>query len=307
MLTTVLVGIATPTLAQNVGSGRLSSHPNDLRDSFAKHPVGATTPKAFANFVAQNPVLGQRYARHFGVPQERIVSFFQTALVPQTLSQKMTMNTFGVTSKGAIYPVNTTLPAGTKVWATREGVPVLKWNCSNPLTSLLPGATLDSTPLEYAAVPTSVMPSGSAVLDVPESTFTIASSALPGEGGTVALAPSLPAADFAFGVPATDVVGSAALPGIGDIIDAGGSSITDLWPALFIPVIFAATQGGDSGGTGETPPFVLPDSGGTTPPSDVGFPSGGPVIVPEGSTALLILGSLPVLGVAYRLANRRKK
>lgn len=306
-LAAALIGVASiagPAAAQ---TGRLSSHPGDLRDSFAKHPVKANTPKAFANYVAQNPVLGQRYARHFGVPQEQIVSFFQNALVPHTLPQAKTLSTFGVTESGAIYPVKTTLPAGTKVWATREGVPVLKWNCSNPLMSLLPGSTLNTTPLEYAATPSPVLPFGSPVLDVP-GTLTASSSSLPfpEDSGTLALAPPLPAADFAFGVPATDVVGSAALPGIGDIIDAGGSSIGEFWPALFIPVIFAATQGGDgSTSTGETPPLGLPE--GPTPPPDITLPPGGPVIVPEGNTAGLLLAGLPILGIAYRVAVRRKK
>ena len=306
----VFAGIAGTALAQSPRAGRLSSNPNDLRDAFAKHPSRADSPKEFAGFVARNPVLGERYARHFGVPQERIVSFFQNALVPQTLTRSQTMSTFGVTKSGSIYPVKTTLPAGTKVWATREGVPVLKWNCSNPLTSLLPGSTLSSPPLEVAQTAPPIMPFSAPVLDVP-GTMTASSSALPGseDAGALALAPALPAAGFSFGVPATDVVGSAALPGLGEIIDAGGSSIRDFWPALFIPVIFAATQGG--GGdtfTGETPPLVLPGNNESTPPpSDVVFPPSGPVIVPEGNTALLLLGGLPILGIAYRVAGRRKK
>lgn len=290
---------STPAVAQ---SGRLSSNPGDLRDAFAKHPASVSTPDAFAKYVAQNPDLGQRYARHFGVPQERVVSFFQSALVPHTLSQSQTLTTFGVTDSGRIYPVKTTLPAGTKVWATREGVPVLKWNCSNPLTTMLPGPTLTTQPLEYASVPSPVLPTGSPVLDVP-GTLTASSSELPTpeDPSGLALAPPLPDVDFAFGVPATDIVGSAALPGIGDIIDIGGSSIEQFWPALFVPIIFAATQGGGDGvSVGETPPLLLPETGAEIPPV-------GPVVVPESNTLGLLLGGLPILGLAYRFAGRRKK
>ncbi len=292
-------------LAQSGNGGRLSTNPNDLRDAFAKHPTQANSPKAFARFVAENPMLGQRYARHFGVPQERIVSFFQNALVPRTLNQSKTLSTFGVTDSGKIYPVKTTLPAGTKVWATREGVPVLKWNCSNPLSTLLPGATLETSPLEVVSTPSSVLPSGFPVLDVP-GTFAANSSILPGDGSDLALSPPLPALDFAFGVPATDVVASAALPGIGEVIDAGASSISDYWPALFIPVIFAFNQGGNGGETfvGETPPLALPVAVESAPPPIDAF---NPVVVPEGNTALLLLGGLPILGLAYRVANRNKK
>lgn len=284
----LLSSIAPPAYAQSGTAGRLSSNPNDLRDSFARHPSRVDTPKEFAKFVAKNPVLGERYARHFGVPQEKLVTFFENALVPRTLAQSQTLSTFGVTSGGTIYPVKTTLPAGTKVWATREGVPVLKWNCSNPLTSLLPGASLSTPPEEYAIAASPVLPAGSPVLDVPAANFAAASP----EGPSVALAPPLPSFDF--GVPATDVVGSAALPGIGDIISAGGSSVSNLWPALFIPVILAATQGGNGGDTltGETPPLGLP---------------GGPVVVPEGNTGLLFAGGLPLLGLAFGIAKRRNK
>jgi hypothetical protein len=294
-----LTVLSAPAMAQ---SGRLSSNPNDLRDSFAKHPASVNSPSTFAKYVANNPELGQRYARHFGVPQERVVSFFQNALVPHTLSQPQTLTTFGVTDGGRIYPVKTTLPSGTKVWATREGVPVLKWNCSNPLSSILPGSTLTTAPLEVASVPSPILPSGSPVLDVP-GTLTAASSELPfpEDSGRLALAPPFPDVDFAFGVPATDVVGSAALPGLGEIIDVGGSSIEQFWPALFVPVIFAATQGGGNGvSVGETPPLLLPEGSGGIPPV-------GPVVVPESNTLGLLLGGLPVLGLAYRFAARRKK
>ncbi|MCC5613316.1 hypothetical protein LC612_43220 [Nostoc sp. CHAB 5834] len=307
-LSLTLFGIISSAGAQNSGAGRLSSNPNDLRDAFAKQKSSVQTPKAFANYVAQNPALGQKYARHFGVPEQKVVAFFEKALVPHTLTQSRTLSTFGVTDTGTIYPVKTTLPAGTKVWATREGVPVLKWNCSNPLTSLLPGSTLNSSPLEYVSIPSSVLPSGSPVLDVP-TTFTASSAELPfgSDAPALALAPPLPPFDFAFGVPATDIVGSAALPGIGDIIDAGGSTISDFWPALFIPIIFAATQGGEGEiFTGETPPLLLPPGENPGNP-DIVIPPAGPIIVPEVNTGILLVGGLPILGIAFGIAKRRKK
>ena len=146
----IFTGSIAPVLAQSELGNRLSSNPGDLRDAFASHPTDANTPEAFARFVAQNEALSQRYSRHFGVPQDSLVSFFKTALVPYTLEKRQEFTTYGVTKNGDIYPVKTTLPRGAKVWATREGVPVLKWNCSNPIASVLPGSTLVTRPLEYA-------------------------------------------------------------------------------------------------------------------------------------------------------------
>jgi len=306
-LATILTGSMTPTFAQSVEPRRLSSNPTDLHDSFAPHSTYADSPKAFADYLSKNDVLLQRYSRHFGVSQDRVLSFVQNALVPMDLPRQETVTTFGVTKSGSIYPVRTTLPSGTRVWATREGAPVIKWNCSNPLTTALPGANLVTSPLEYANAPSNVLPEGfTPVLDVPQGMTMVASMSMPSDGGTLALSPPLPAADFAFAVPATDVVGSSSLPGVGDILErVGGSSINDYLPALLIPLVFAATQG--KGGnadlvTAEAEPITArPTAEGTTQ-----LPPIGPTVVPEGDTAGLLVAGLPLLGACLWLARRRR-
>ena len=294
---------------------RLSSNPNDLRDAFASHPTQANSPEAFANFVAKNQSLSQRYARHFGVPQERIVSFFKTSLVATTLPKPQTFTTYGVTRGGDIYPVKTTLPAGSQVWATRDGVPVIKWNCSNPLATSLPGSTLTTPPLEFAHTPSPIMPSGLPGLAEPESFGTSTSASLPADGnGTgdfFAVAPPAPGADttgtFAFGVPGDTGVSIDDSLGFGEIVDAGRSAfgVDDLWPALLIPAILAAGNGGtadDTVFTGEFEPS-LPGGTGQTAPS---LP-GGPVVVPEANTAGMMLAGLPLLAGAWTIAWCRRR
>ncbi|MBC8142179.1 MAG: hypothetical protein H7Y38_12145 [Armatimonadetes bacterium] len=306
--------LVTGAVAQAQG---LTANPNDLRDAFAKHPSQANSPQAFAQFVSQNQSLSQRYSRHFNVPQDRLVSFFKTSLVAYKLPEARTLTTYGVTKSGAIYPVEITLPKGTPVWATREGVPVLKWNCSNPLASILPGAALNTPALEYASAPSPLKPiSDAPQVSLPDTFGMTTASSLPEEsftGSSVAVAP-LADAGFAFAVP-TGTADSASLPGIGEIVDAGAKSFNpaNLLPGLLlIPAIMGAVGGGSDAvfsgesdpvlarGTGESAP-VMPMGGGESTPV-----IGAPVVVPEGDTAGLLLAGLPLLTGAVWLSRRRK-
>ena len=111
-------------------------------DSFLAFPVETTAELAAT--LRSDPALRKRYARHFGVGEAEIVDYVARALVPYRLPRARTMTVYGVTRSGRIYPVRTRLPRGTRVWATRSGVPVLKWLCSNPFTRTLPGAQMFS-------------------------------------------------------------------------------------------------------------------------------------------------------------------
>jgi hypothetical protein len=59
------------------------------------------------------------------------------------------MMNYGVTKAGKIYGKKMTLKKGTRVWATRDQKPILKWDCSNPLLPKLPV-------LQEKALPTAV-------------------------------------------------------------------------------------------------------------------------------------------------------
>lgn len=109
-------------------------------DSFLAFPVESTRELVAA--LRSDPALRARYARHFGVSEAEAISFVERALVPYRLPQSRTLTVYGVTPAGRIYPVRTRLRRGTRVWATRSGVPILKWLCSNPLTRSLPGLHL---------------------------------------------------------------------------------------------------------------------------------------------------------------------
>jgi PEP-CTERM motif len=102
------------------------------RDRFNDNP--ANTLEGLVETLKTNKTFRVNLARHFAVPEERIVEFVQDALVPQYLAANTKVPNYGVTKSGTIYNKVTTLKKGTRVWATRAGKPVLKWDCSNPIT-----------------------------------------------------------------------------------------------------------------------------------------------------------------------------
>jgi len=265
-----------PAYAQSRATPRLSSNPYDLRDAFVQHPANVNTPVKFARYLKQNDALLRRYARHFGVPKDKMVAFVQNALVPYTLPKPQRMTTFGVTKNGKIYPVSTRLPAGSKVWATREGVPVLKWNCTNPLSRRLPGTRL-TPPLQTAYTPSPTTPiSSSSLPAMPISGDSVDTISSPFSGDSVAVAP--PISEAGAPIP-LETVTSASLPVPNGITKPGGTDLSELWPALLVPLAFIHTGGsGHISGTSEGPPY------------------GTPTVVPEMDTVYLLMIALPLVG-----------
>lgn len=106
------------------------------RDRFLNTPV--LTTDELVEALKTNKIFRQNIARHFNLPEERVVAFVQDALVPMELPADMQVTNYGVTKKGMIYGKKMVLKKGTRVWATRSGDPILKWICSNPLLARVP-------------------------------------------------------------------------------------------------------------------------------------------------------------------------
>ena len=121
-------GVVLPAFtSQRVTSGR---------DRFLNEPV--LTTDALVESLKTNKIFRSNIAKHFGLPEERVVSFVEDALVPYILPQDTPVTNYGVTKAGLIYGKKMSLKKGTRVWATRDGKPVLKWDCSNPLLPKVP-------------------------------------------------------------------------------------------------------------------------------------------------------------------------
>lgn len=222
----------------------------------------------------QNPGLRRRYARHFGLKESEVVDFVRRALVVHRLPKARTVTNYGVTRSGRVFSTRTRLRAGTKVWATRSGVPILKWACANPLTRMLPGERLASTPRQSGQPPTT----GGRLASLPLRAI----EGIPVEGDLLPLVPlevaSAPGGGGLSGAGAlfTPGLSGAALP----VIASSGGGLGFLAPLAFLPLI----TGGGGGGETPTPP-IIPIV---------------PAVIPEpGTFALLALG-LPILGIAHR-------
>jgi hypothetical protein len=151
--TALLIAIAPAAIAHNPNTPAAPATPTTRstnghrvagRDAFLTYQVKTTD--ALVAAVRGNAALRQRYARHFGVSEAQVVDFIQNALIAYKLPSDRVVTNYGVTKAGYIYPVHTRLKKGTMVWATRSGLPVLKWACSNPLTKTLPGTKMAAKP-----------------------------------------------------------------------------------------------------------------------------------------------------------------
>lgn len=106
------------------------------RDRFLDEP--ALTTDALVEALKTNSSFRRNIAKHFRLSEDRVVEFVQDALVPFILPKDTPVDNFGITKTGTIYSKKMTLKKGTRVWATRDGQPILKWICSNPLLTKMP-------------------------------------------------------------------------------------------------------------------------------------------------------------------------
>lgn len=124
------------------------------RDAFSHLP--ARTTAELLSAIRENTRLRRLYARHFGIPETRVMEFVRDALVLSALPEDRTVTTYGVTRAGRVYPVRQRLRKGTLVWTTRSGQLILKWLCSNPLRRSLPGTKVVGRPRSATPRPLSV-------------------------------------------------------------------------------------------------------------------------------------------------------
>lgn len=91
------------------------------------------TIESFRQHVSQDPVVMDRYMRHFGMNREQVLAYFET-LRPGTVAQTGPYLVYNVpAATGEIRHRVMTFKKGERVWVDQAGNYILKVSCGNPL------------------------------------------------------------------------------------------------------------------------------------------------------------------------------
>lgn len=227
---TSLAALVTPALAMHhrVPAGRSSGahRISTPRDSYLQYKVYSV--EQLIQQVSDNPAVRQRFARHFQIPESRVVSYMRANLVESYVPRTGRYTVYCMHRSGKFYPVKQTFRRGTKVFALRNGEPVMKWVCGNPLSKFLPDVQVKNLTQQPV---TKVSPS--------------IEELLPAEQVNILVPSEIPAPIYQPAIPASLISASAPVLSGG----GGGSLLPFLLPAALIGI-----RGGHSNSS--TPPVI---------------------------------------------------
>jgi hypothetical protein len=137
------------------------------RNSYLIRPVASA--RELANQIRTEPVVAQRYARHFKRSAWEFADYVEKNLRLTRLERAQTFNVYYSPPDNRLLVVRRTLPKGTPVFVEkRSGKPILKANCGNPLTLAASIPPPQATrPIEIASVATPT-PVFAEVIDTPQ-------------------------------------------------------------------------------------------------------------------------------------------
>lgn len=127
------------------------------RNSYLIRPVASA--RELANQIRTEPVVAQRYARHFKRSAWEFADYVEKNLRLTRLERAQTFNVYYSPPDDRLLVVRRTLPKGTPVFVERNtGKPILKANCGNPLTpaAAIPMPPQATLPVEVASVATPI-------------------------------------------------------------------------------------------------------------------------------------------------------
>jgi hypothetical protein len=251
---------------------RVNAHPANP-DAFVKTDLHSVDQ--LVKVTQTNPRIRRNFARHFGIPESQVPTYFRQNLVRTRLKESRSVTVYAVTRTGRIYPVHEHLRKGTVVFALRNGEPVLKGLCANPLVrrlppmAMAPPATPALPPPVVAAPPVVAPPAPPMTAFVPPAPPETALAPLLVPVGAAVLAEAAP-------VPPPPVVRA---------VPPGGGGFNPAWLLAAVPLAFIDFGGGDH----------------NAPPQEIGPP---PIIpppaIPEPGSWMLLGAGLPAVGLAFR-------
>jgi hypothetical protein len=126
---------------------------------------------ALVKEVRTDPVVRARFARHFHVSGAYVADYMQKNLVESYVPRTGNYTVYCVGPSGRVYPTVQHLHGGVRVFAMRNGDPVLKWKCGNPMVSYLPVVETATVPKEIVAPSVeTIVPTESPTQQVPVET-----------------------------------------------------------------------------------------------------------------------------------------
>jgi len=165
----IAVGIGTMTLFACLASAAVAAESIAVvpRNSYLIRPVASA--RDLANQIRTEPVVAQRYARHFKRSAWEFADYVEKHLRLTRLERAQTFNVYYSPPDDRLLVVRRTLPKGTPVFVERNtGKPILKANCGNPLMPAASIPTPQATlPIEIASVATPT-PVFAEVIDAPQ-------------------------------------------------------------------------------------------------------------------------------------------
>ncbi|OYT74052.1 MAG: hypothetical protein CFK48_00200 [Armatimonadetes bacterium CP1_7O] len=137
------------------------------RNSYLIRPVASASD--LANQIRTEPIVAQRYARHFKRSAWEIAEYVEKNLRLTRLEKAQTFNVYYSPPDDRLMVVRRTLPKGTPVFVEKKtGKPVLKANCGNPLTPAVSIRTPQAqVPIEVTSIATP-QPVFAAMIDAPQ-------------------------------------------------------------------------------------------------------------------------------------------
>jgi hypothetical protein len=165
----IAVGIGTMALFACLASAAVAAESIAVvpRNSYLIRPVASA--QELANQIRTEPVVAQRYARHFKRSAWEFAEYVEKHLHLTRLERAQTFNVYYSPPDDRLLVVRRTLPKGTPVFVEkRSGKPILKANCGNPLTPAASIPTPQATlPIEIASVATPT-PVFAEIIDAPQ-------------------------------------------------------------------------------------------------------------------------------------------
>ncbi len=228
------------------------------RNSYLIRPVAGA--KDLAHQIRTEPVVAQRYARHFGRNANELADYFEKYLQLTRLERSGTYNVYYSPPDNRLMVERKVLPKGTPVFVEkRTGKPVLKANCGNPLTPAVsipqqpprvettpPRIVEAVSPIMVESEPSTVAPLGIELVEVPLEEV-VASDVLP----TELLAETLPELEPEPYAPLAEPLSTPETPAAPILRTAQPP-----WWLLLLPALgFAVGKGVDTG-----PPIPEPTS-----------------------------------------------